>query len=47
MSGPVVELKIIVPKKLYDKLEELEKKYSISKEDIVLRALVKVLEEMG
>lgn len=46
MSQTVVELRIMVPKKIHDLLEELSKKYGISKEDIVMRALVKVIEEM-
>jgi len=37
----------LVPKKIYDKLEELEKRLGVSKEDIVLRAIMKVIEEMG
>ena len=47
MSGPMVELKVLLPKKLHDKLEELEKKLGITKEDIVARAIVKVIEEFG
>ncbi|RLC76723.1 MAG: hypothetical protein DRJ03_28085 [Chloroflexi bacterium] len=44
---PVKEIKLLVPKKIYDKLEELEKRLGVSKEDIVLRAIMKVIEEMG
>lgn len=45
--APVKEIKLLVPKKIYDKLEELEKRLGVSKEDIVLRAIMKVIEEMG
>ena len=44
---PMVEIKILVPKKIYDKLEELEKRKGVSKEDIILRALERIIEEAG
>jgi len=44
---PMVEIRILVPRKLYDKLEEIEKRLGVTKEDIVLRAIMKVIEEMG
>ena len=45
MSSPIVELKIVVPRKIYERLEEIERKAGVKKEDIVVRAIVKVLEE--
>jgi len=42
-----MELKIVLPTKLYKKLEELEKKLGVTKEDIVARAIVRVIEEFG
>jgi len=45
MSTPIRELRIMVPRKVYEKLEELEKRLNVRKEDIILRALVKVIEE--
>ncbi len=45
--APVKEIRLLVPRKIYDKLEEIEKRLGVSKEDIVLRAIMKVLEEMG
>ena len=37
----------MVPSKLWEKLEVIEQKQGIKKEDILMRALVKVLEEFG
>jgi len=45
MSTPIRELRILVPKKVYDKLEDLEKRLNVRKEDVILRALVKTIEE--
>lgn len=38
------ELKILIPEKLYNMLEKIEKEYGIRKEDIVLRTLIKTVE---
>lgn len=45
MTTPIKELRLMVPKRVYDKLEDLEKRLNVRKEDIILRALVKVIEE--
>ncbi len=47
MSSPLVEIRIVVPARLYDKLEEIEKKLGVTKEDIILRAITKIIEELG
>ena len=41
------ELRILIPDKIWEKLEIVEKKYGVSKETVVMRAIVKVLEEVG
>ncbi|MEM2259995.1 MAG: hypothetical protein QXP52_00130 [Candidatus Aenigmatarchaeota archaeon] len=41
------ELRIIVPSTIFQKLEKIEKEQGIRKEDLIMRALVKVLEEFG
>jgi len=38
------EIRIIVPDNLYEKLVKAERRYKIRKEDLVLRALIKVLD---
>jgi len=38
-------LQIVVPAKLYDRLVQCSKKSGISKEDLIMRALIKVIEE--
>jgi len=38
-------LEILIPAKLYEELEVIEKKSGIRKEDILMRALIKVIEE--
>lgn len=38
-------LQIVVPAKLYDRLVQCSKKSGVSKEDLIMRALVKVIEE--
>jgi hypothetical protein len=45
MSAKAIQ--IIVPVTIWDKLEEIEKKQGIRKEDIVMRAVVKVIEEFS
>lgn len=39
------KLEIIVPSRIWEKLDEIEKKKGITKEDILMRAVVKVIEE--
>jgi hypothetical protein len=39
------KLEIVVPQKIWDTLEKIEHEQGIRKEDILMRALVKVLEE--
>jgi len=41
------KLEIIIPAKLWDRLERIEKKAGVRKEDLLMRALVKVIEEFG
>ena len=38
---------IVVPDKVYDALERMEKELNVRKEDVLTRAIVKVLEEAG
>lgn len=38
-------LDIIIPASVWEKLEKIEKVRSIRKEDLIMRALVKVIEE--
>lgn len=47
MSSPVVELRIMIPRELRDKLVAVAEKNGITVEDLILRALVKAMEEMG
>jgi len=42
---PFYQICIQIPEKTMIKLEEIEKKYGVKKEDLLLRALVKILEE--
>jgi len=39
------KLEIIIPNKVWQKLDNIEKKQGIKKEDLLMRALVKVIEE--
>jgi len=41
------KLEIIVPSRIWDKLERCEQKSGIKKEDLLMRSLIKVLEEFG
>ncbi|MEM2446216.1 MAG: hypothetical protein QW734_06125 [Candidatus Bathyarchaeia archaeon] len=41
----VKRLEVVVPARVWERLEELEKRKGIRKEDILMRAVVKVLEE--
>jgi len=47
MSTPVVEMKILIPRRVYDKLEAIEGKVGIRKEDLVLKALVDLINKYG
>ncbi|MGB9693793.1 MAG: hypothetical protein ACPLYF_03020 [Fervidobacterium sp.] len=38
-------LEIIIPVTIWDRLEKIEQKEGIRKEDIIMRTLVKVIEE--
>jgi len=38
-------LQIVVPARLYERLVRCSKKSGISKEDLIMRALIKVIEE--
>jgi len=39
------KLEIVVPARIWDRLVKVEEKTGISKEDLLMRALVKVIEE--
>lgn len=43
--GMVKELKLYVPDEVYKRIEKIENELGISKQDLILRALVKVIEE--
>ena len=43
MSAKAIQ--IIIPVTIWDKFQEIEKKKGIRKEDIIMRAVVKVIEE--
>ena len=47
MTEPVKEIRIIVPKKIYDKIVKVAELNGITVNDIVLQAIVKVLDELG
>ena len=40
-------MRLILPRKIVEKLERIERELGITKEDIIVRAIVKVLEEVG
>jgi len=42
----VKKLELLLPDELVDRLHAIEKKYKVSLQDLILRTLVKVLEEM-
>ena len=42
---PYYKITLNVPQRLLQKLEEIERKYGVKKEDIVLRAVVKLIEQ--
>lgn len=39
------KLEIVVPEKIWRKLDEIEKKKGVTKEDLLMRTIVKVIEE--
>lgn len=41
------KLEIIVPAKLIELLDKAEQKAGVKKEDLIMRALIKVIEEFG
>ena len=46
-APPLAKIEVHIPRKLYEALERAEHELGIRKEDIVARALLKVLEELG
>ncbi len=46
-ESPIVVLEVRVPRKLYEALERAASETGLRVEDIVARALVKALEELG
>ena len=44
---PVVEIRIQIPRRLYEKLEDVSRRLGITVEDIVARAILKVVEEFA
>lgn len=44
---PLVKIEVLVPRRIYDALERAEAEMGVKKEDIVARAILKVLEELG
>jgi hypothetical protein len=41
------KLEIVVPSRLWERLERCEQRAGVRKEDLLMRALIKVLEEFG
>jgi len=41
------KLEIVIPSRIWEKLERCEQKTGISKTDLIMRSLVKTLEEFG
>lgn len=41
------ELRVVVPVRIFELLEKAEQKAGVKKEDLIMRALIKVLEEFG
>jgi hypothetical protein len=41
------KLEIVVPSRIWELLEKCEQKAGVKKEDILMRAVVKVIEEFG
>lgn len=47
MKLAVRKLEVVVPSRVYELLEKCEQKSGVKKEDLLMRAVVKVLEEFG
>ncbi|MEM2566922.1 MAG: hypothetical protein QXH20_00400 [Candidatus Bathyarchaeia archaeon] len=43
----VRELRVLVPVSVFEKLVAIEQKVGVRKEDLILRAIVKVIDEFG
>jgi len=43
----VREIRILIPATVWDKLEMIERKIGMTKEDLIMRAIVKIIEEIG
>jgi hypothetical protein len=43
----VRKLEVVVPSRVYELLEKCEQKSGVKKEDLLMRAVIKVLEEFG
>ncbi|MEM1542781.1 MAG: hypothetical protein QXV82_09160 [Ignisphaera sp.] len=41
-----VEIKIVIPRKIYDAMVKCEKIKGIRKEDLIMMAMIKLLEEL-
>ncbi|MEM1530989.1 MAG: hypothetical protein QXI05_05615 [Candidatus Bathyarchaeia archaeon] len=41
------EIRILVPAQIYDALRRVEERTGVKMEDLIMRALVKVIEEFG
>jgi hypothetical protein len=41
------KLEIVIPAKVWELLERVEQKAGVRKEDVLMRAVVKVIEEFG
>jgi len=41
------QLMILVPDRVFDALDRIEKTHGYKKEDLIIRAIVKVIEEFG
>jgi len=42
---PARKLEIVVPSRIWERLERVEAKTGIKKEDVLMRAVIKVIEE--
>jgi len=43
----VKEIRIVLPDKIYEKIEKICEEYGVSMYDLIARAIVKVVEEYG
>jgi len=46
MSSELVEIKILVPRRIYEEIEKVARKRNISVEDLVTRTLIFIIEQM-